>query len=145
MWYNSIIRWLLRSPIHGFMSKNTMLITYTGRKSGKTYTTPVNYVRQNNGDSDVFLTTSYRQRVWWRNLRGGVPVTLRMQGQDFKATAEVIEDEEGVAAGLMTYLQQVPNLAKYFEVSLNADGQPNRADVSKAAQNRVIIRMKLTR
>jgi deazaflavin-dependent oxidoreductase (nitroreductase family) len=139
-----MMRWLLRSPLHGFISRNTMLITYTGRKSGKVYATPVNYVRQSNGDGDVFLTTSYRQRVWWRNLRGGVPVTLRVQGQNLKATAEVIEDEGGVAAGLMTYLQQVPDLAKYFEVSLDADGQPNTRDVAKAAQSRVMIRMKLT-
>ena len=39
--YNPFVGALLRSPLHGFMSNSTMLLTYTGRKSGKTYTTPV--------------------------------------------------------------------------------------------------------
>jgi hypothetical protein len=42
--YNPIVSWLLRSPLQGLMSSSTMLITFAGRKSGKTYTTPVNYV-----------------------------------------------------------------------------------------------------
>jgi hypothetical protein len=38
MWYNPIMRGLLNSPMHFFASKNMMLMTYKGRKSGKTYT-----------------------------------------------------------------------------------------------------------
>src|SRR5262249_17743027 len=41
---NPVIRALLRSPVHGLMSKSLMLITFTGRKSGRRYTTPVRYV-----------------------------------------------------------------------------------------------------
>lgn len=78
MWYNSMMKWLLRSPLHGLISKNIMLLTYTGRKSGKVYTVPVNYVRQ----SDHLSVVSYRHRTWWRNLRGGAPVTLLIQGQE---------------------------------------------------------------
>ena len=43
--YNPSVSWLLRSPLHGLMNNSTMLITFAGRKSGKTYTTPLNYVR----------------------------------------------------------------------------------------------------
>jgi len=32
---------LLRSPLHALVSKSTLLITFTGRKSGKKYTTPI--------------------------------------------------------------------------------------------------------
>ena len=32
---------VLRSPVHKMVSKTVLLITFTGRKSGKTYTTPV--------------------------------------------------------------------------------------------------------
>ncbi len=139
MWFNPIIKWLLRSPLHGFVSNNMMLITYTGRKSGKEYTIPINYLR----NDSVFITTSFRKRIWWRNLRGGAPVTLRVQGQTLQATAEVIEDDEGVAAGLMAYLQQIPHLSKYFGVKLDADGQPNSANVATSAQDKVIVRSKL--
>lgn len=60
MWYNSIMKWILRSPLHGLINKSIMLITYTGRKSGKVYTIPVNYVRH----GGLLSVTSYRHRTW---------------------------------------------------------------------------------
>jgi hypothetical protein len=39
--YNPIVIWLLRSPLHSLMDKSTILVTITGRKSGKIYTVPV--------------------------------------------------------------------------------------------------------
>ncbi len=75
--YNPFVVALLRSPLHGFMSGSTMLLTYAGCKSGKAYTTPVNYLR----DGDTLLVVSSRKHIWWKNLRGGAPVTARVRGQ----------------------------------------------------------------
>lgn len=59
MWYNLFTRWLLRSPLQSMISKNFMLITYTGRKSGKVYDTPVNYAR----DGNLLTVVSFRRRT----------------------------------------------------------------------------------
>ncbi len=40
------MKFLLRSPIHGMVSKTVLLITFTGRKSGKSFTTPVDYSQE---------------------------------------------------------------------------------------------------
>ena len=140
MWFNPIMTWMLRSPLHGFLSKNTMLMTYTGRKSGKVYTIPMNYVRVSAGDGDVFLTTSYRQRTWWRNLRGGAMVTIRVQGEDLSAKSEVVEEDEGVVTGLETLFGAAPGMARYFEVGLDANGKPIPEDVARAASERLMVR-----
>ena len=140
MWYNPLLTTILRSPLHMMLSGNTLALTYAGRKSGKAYTTPVNYVR----DGDCLLTTSYRTRTWWRNLRGEAPVSLRLQGHEVKATGRVIEDEPAVVEALFAYLSLKPSLAKYFKVGLDANGQPNRNDVTRAAQPFVMIQFQLT-
>lgn len=140
MWYNAFMVWILRSPLHGMLGQSTMLMTYTGRKSGKVYSTPMNYVRVREAGGEMFLTTSYRQRKWWRNLRGGVSVTLTVQGKNLKARAEAVEDNAGVVAGLTTFLQQVPGWAKYYQVKLDSAGQLNPADVAEAAKTRVVVR-----
>jgi hypothetical protein len=108
MWYNAIMVGLLRSPLHGMLSQSTLAMTYTGRKSGKTYTTPMNYARVREAGGEVLLTTSFRQRAWWRNLRGGAPVGLSLLGKDVKGQAEVTETEPGVAEGLKQFLEAVP-------------------------------------
>src|SRR5512138_3050089 len=81
-----VMSWLLRSPFHIFMG-GMLLITVTGRKSGRAITTPVNYVR----DGDTLLITSKTDRTWWRNVRGGAPVALRLNGRAYRAEANTIE------------------------------------------------------
>lgn len=140
MWYNPIIIWLLRSPFHAFMSQNTMLITYTGRKSGKTYTTPVNYWMTTEGDKPVYITTSHRPRTWWRNFRQGAPLTARIQGKEYQGIAIAVEDEARVAEILRDYFCNAPQMARYFGVRLREDGEPDQADIQSAAQARVIVK-----
>jgi deazaflavin-dependent oxidoreductase (nitroreductase family) len=62
-----------------------MLVTVTGRKSGRGHTTPVNYVREGN----QLTVVSRRDRTWWRNVAGGAPVTVRLSGKEVAGRAEV--------------------------------------------------------
>lgn len=139
MWYNNLVRWLLNSPLHFLVSKGLMLITYRGRRSGAEYTIPISYQR----DGDTFTTMSLRERTWWRNLRGGVPVTVRVQGENLAATADVIEDEERVAEELMTYFTQAPGIARRLEMTTDPNGRPNREKIAEAAKSRVIVKTTL--
>jgi deazaflavin-dependent oxidoreductase (nitroreductase family) len=138
--YNPIVKAILRLPFHGLISKNIMLITFTGRKSGRNYTTPVSYV-QNDDELTVFIL---RRRNWWRNLRGGASVSVRLKGKKIEAIAMSIEDKKTVTSGLQAYLQKMPNLAKYFQVSLDPNGHPDPEDVVKVAKERVMLRVKLS-
>jgi len=134
----STMKFILRSPMHGMVSNTMLLITFTGRKSGKTYTTPVDYSQD--GDQ----VTIFTHANWWKNLRGGAPVTLRMRGRDLQGVAEpVAEDQAAVAAGLSDHLCKVPSDAKYYGVSFDEQGNPNVKDVEKAAQTAVMIRIRL--
>jgi len=130
---------ILRSPFHGLLSKNILLITVKGRKTGRKYTTPVNYLRR----GDMLTIVSLRARTWWRNLRGGSDVALQLRGRQVKGKGDVIEDERGVAATLTEYFQHAPNYAKYFDVALDTHGQPVSADVERQVRSRVVIQVEL--
>lgn len=137
-WLTRTMKFLLRSPFHRLVSKSVLLITFTGRKSGKAYTTPVDYSQT--GDSVSIFTHA----SWWKNLSGGAPVTLRLRGRDVPGHAEpVADDKQAVAAGLMAHLRKVPSDAKYYAVVFDAQGNPNAEDVEKAAQSAVMIRVRL--
>ena len=144
MSFNTLVIWLLKSPFHGLMSRNTVLIEYVGRKTGKRYIVPVNFVRVEGEDGDHVLITSERGRTWWRNLRGGSPVDIQLQGMHLTATARSQEEIQEVKAGLMTYFAHAPGSARYFEVGFDEGGDPKIEDVARAAQERVIIDVDLT-
>jgi nitroimidazol reductase NimA-like FMN-containing flavoprotein (pyridoxamine 5'-phosphate oxidase superfamily) len=57
--YNPFVIALLRSSLHRFMSGST----------------PVNYLR----DGDTLLVVSSCEHIWWKNLRGGAPVAVRVR------------------------------------------------------------------
>ena len=139
MWFNSIMKWLIRSPLHGLVSKSMMVIGYAGRKSGKRYETPVNYVR----DGDHLLVTSYRSRTWWRNMLGGASVTVWLMGEQIRADAEAYSDQADVTRYLQVYLDKVPQQARYFNVTLDEQGRPTPAEVAQAARERVIVRVRM--
>lgn len=139
MWFNPIISLLLRSPLHGFISKDMMLITVTGRKSGRVITTPVSYVRE----GDKLWIISSRNRNWWRNLLGGAPVTLRLAGQEVKGHGDAILDEVKVALHLRELLTDFPALARYLDVRME-DGKPTSEDIDRAIRTRLLVRIKVT-
>ncbi len=133
---NPVVRILLRSPIHSFWSKNLMLITFTGRKSGRRYTTPVRYVRL--GDTVRCFTSS--ENSWWRNLRGGADVTLRIEGVDRRYKATAIDcDPERIREALRHYLALFPQDAAYHDIGLNRDKSLVVGDLDRASRNAVVV------
>jgi len=71
---NPVVRRMLTSGFAGPMSPALLVLRYRGRKSGRTFTTPVGYVRD--GDRVVMVTSpSYG---WWPNMVGGADVEVRL-------------------------------------------------------------------
>jgi hypothetical protein len=139
MGFNTPMAWILRSPLHGLLSKSTVLVTVTGRKSGKKYTLPVNYVR----DGDTLWATSQRQRTWWRNLIGGAPLEVVLQGKRRSAHGEAFVEDGEVVEGLRRYFQIAPQVARYFGVSLDGEGKAEEAGLVEAARERVVVEIRL--
>ena len=135
---NHAMRLVLRSPVHGMVSKTVLLITFTGRKSGKTYTTPVSYSQH--GDQ----VTIFTHADWWKNLRGGASVTLNLRGREVQGLAvPVAGDKLTVAAGLMAHLRKVPSDATFYGVTFDDHKNPRAEEAEKAAQTVVMVRIRL--
>lgn len=139
MWYNPLVSWLLRSPLHALIDKNFTLISYTGRKSGRQYTLPVNYWREAN----ALWIISKRERTWWRSLRGGAPLSLLLDGAEVSAVGEVLEAEESLLPALGAFLARVPQLARYYKVGMDENGAFRPADLVQLGKTLVLVRAEL--
>jgi hypothetical protein len=101
---NHAVALLLRSPLHRLASGQLALITVTGRRSGKEYTFPVGYRRS--GERVTIGVGWPERKLWWRNLRGGAPVGLRIAGEQRTGTANVSGDER---SGVIVEVQLDPH------------------------------------
>jgi deazaflavin-dependent oxidoreductase (nitroreductase family) len=134
---NDFMSWVLRSPMHGMLSNSMMLLTVTGRKTGKSYTFPVGYYREN---GCLWVITS-RDRTWWRNLQGGATVQLLLRRKPVGAFAEPELEMEAVEARMHEYLKHVPQAARPMGIRV-LDGIPNPDDIQRTAKDRLFIRVK---
>jgi deazaflavin-dependent oxidoreductase (nitroreductase family) len=135
---NTFISWVLRSPFHGLLSNGTMLITVTGRKTGKKYTTPVGYYQQ---DGYLWILTS-RDRQWWRNVKNGAKVSLLLKRKPVQGFAEAELDAQAVEARMFEYIKHVPMAVKPLGIRME-NNTANAEDVARAARDRLFVKIKI--
>ncbi|MGS2644641.1 nitroreductase/quinone reductase family protein [Streptosporangium sp. LJ11] len=129
---------ILSSPLHPVMSRRSLLLSFTGRRSGVRYVTPVNYLQR---DRELLITT---KGGWWRNFDGGVPVELRLRGRRVAAVAEAVREPAVVAEALTALVRDHRAYGRWAQVRVGADGTPDTADVHAAiASGRVLVRVLL--
>ncbi|WP_246045736.1 nitroreductase/quinone reductase family protein [Halorussus ruber] len=129
---------LLRSPLHGLVSDSLMLITFTGRKSGREYTTPVGYRREE--DTLVVFTHS----DWWKNLRGGHPVRVLLRGEERSGVAEPSADPADVADHVRQFVER-EGVEKARRIGLQVEGDrlPDGEALAEALDGTVVIEIEL--
>jgi hypothetical protein len=78
--FNAGVIALTASPRWGkLLGRSFAVISYTGRRSGRTFSTPVNYRRQ--GDTVTISVMLPDVKTWWRNFTGdGGPISLQLAG-----------------------------------------------------------------
>jgi len=93
--YNRCVGKLRVSPRWGHLvSKHITIVTYTGRRSGRTFSTPVGYRRA--GDTVTIGVRLPNAKNWWRNFTGdGGPLSLELDGTDHSGHAVARRDDKG--------------------------------------------------
>jgi hypothetical protein len=127
---------IVNSPLHPILGERFAVITFSGRKTGKTYSIPINVTPV----EGVLTTISLRGRTWWRNLRGGQPASLRRNGSRLEVRTETVEAPEEVTAGLAAFLRLFPGDAKYFNIRCSPDGEAEPEELEHAAVDHVLVR-----
>jgi hypothetical protein len=92
---NLIVRPWLHSPLGWIISPFVVLISYEGRRSGKTFSTPVMYKRH--GDTLVIRVAMPERKQWWRNFVGGGPIRVFLRGRNHVGRATTVRDGGSVS------------------------------------------------
>ena len=131
--WNPVLRRLLMSSFHWPWSRWFLLISWTGRKTGRRYATPVSYVQ---ADGDMLVTTG---DAWWRNLSGDAEVRIWRAGRGRHASAAPVADpDESVRLHERMFAQR-----PVFALLAGISGPGQRAQIRRAiAAGRMILRIR---
>ena len=85
---NRLVSWLLRSQFHSLASKGLMLVSWSGRKTGRSFSIPVGYQREE--DSVLVLISKPMEKAWWKNFRTPWPAELTIRRKVRTAMGEIV-------------------------------------------------------
>lgn len=114
--FNVPMRVILGLPFSTPLSGRLMLLSYTGRKTGKDYRQPVSYVQQGN----TLLTPGGGNWKW--NLKDGRPVRIRLRGRDVIARPELIKDPDKIEQLLAVMTAANPAVSAFVGIPKGPDG-----------------------
>ena len=110
---NPLIMALLRSPFHRIASRALLVVSWSGRSSGRNFSIPVGY--QRDGDDVIVMLTKPGEKKWWKNFRSPWPADLLIAGRLRTAMGELIPSgSEELGRLVETTIWGTPWMAKQF-------------------------------
>jgi len=113
-------KWVFKIPILqyklglGWLTGNfVLLLTTTGRKSGKTRYTPLEYIYDKENDRYRIAAGWGGKTDWYRNIKANPHVHVQVGRRAFDAVAEIASDEE-VAKYMMHVSSRHPRMDKVW-------------------------------
>ena len=136
---NPVISLLLRSPLHSLVSDSVLLLTFTGSKTGREYTTPVGYWVE---DGNLIVTT---QSQWWRNLKGGQPVSVYVRGQRRDGVARPHPAPAVVAQYVKEFIdRRGTEAARRLGILIHDGREPTLDELEDGVEGTVVIEIEST-
>lgn len=115
-----------------------LLLTTTGRKSGKKQVTPLQYELIG---CDYYLGAARGMKAdWVRNIQADPHVEIRVGARHFSANAEVVNDPCRFADFLEVRLERHPRMIGFLmEKAHGLPKRPSRAQLEKLAEREVLV------
>lgn len=126
---------LLRSRLHRLASKSFILLSVTGRRSGRSYTVPVTRHEQPDGSLVVSAAGS-----WRHNLQAGTDVRVTLEGRERTARVTPVQDADRAAEVFAELLDR--SSARDVGVKVNVDRSPTPEEIKPVLRHRVIAYLK---
>jgi hypothetical protein len=131
-------KFVLRLPFQTPMSRRLILLSYTGRKTGRAYTIPVSYVEQ----GDVLLIPG--GGAWKTNLENGAALRIRFRGMEQSAIPEVIRNLDELEELITFMMAANPAVGRFIGVPKLPDGHPDREKLEEALRGGfALVRLRL--
>ncbi|MEA3335962.1 MAG: nitroreductase family deazaflavin-dependent oxidoreductase [Chloroflexota bacterium] len=123
--------WLYKLHLGGLLGQRFLLLTHTGRKSGKPRQAVIEIDDYDPQTNSYLIASGFgRQSDWYRNIRKTPQVMIQVGNRQMAARAEPLSPEQSGEA-MVTYAHKHPtaarNLAKMIGLDVDGSDESYRA------------------
>jgi deazaflavin-dependent oxidoreductase (nitroreductase family) len=119
------------------LGRSILLLTTTGRKTGKQRVTPLQFERD--GDRLYVAAARGKKTDWIRNLQANPEALIRMGRDEFPVRVEVVDDPNRIADFLALRLKNRPRFVSRIMRFEGFPANPRHEDLVRYAQNRLMV------
>jgi hypothetical protein len=117
---------ILSSSLHGLLSDDLALISFTDSRTGKKLAFVVHYQRE----SRFIRIVCPRKESCWGKFTYGSPIEITIKGVKYRGWAEIIDDQEEMLREWKALFRHSPDKARELGVNISGNGE---IDVSGSA------------
>ncbi|MBY0399538.1 hypothetical protein K2X89_04540 [Myxococcota bacterium] len=141
---NPIVMAVLRSRFHAIASAALLVVSWSGRSSGRRFSIPTGY--QRDGDDVIVMLSKADRKRWWKNFRSPWPADLLIAGRERTAMGTVVPPGSDAFYTLVEgTIRATPFMAKQFGLeAYDASRGLSDADRAILREKAAAIRFELT-
>jgi deazaflavin-dependent oxidoreductase (nitroreductase family) len=110
-----LLAWLFKLPIGfyrihlgGLLGDRFLLLTHTGRKTGRLHQTVVEVVQHDRVSDTYYVASGWGEKSnWYKNIMAHPQVTIQVENREYSALAERVSPEQG-AQIILEYARKHP-------------------------------------
>jgi deazaflavin-dependent oxidoreductase (nitroreductase family) len=119
------------------LGKFVLLLTTTGRTTGKARVTPLQYEEI---DGKIYLGSSFGKKAdWVKNILKNPQVSVQLKATKFTGYATIIEDSDKIVAFLKTRLERHPKMIGRILRSEGLTIPPSIEELESYAKGMIIV------
>ena len=102
---NPVVRSVLRSRVHPLLSGRLLVLTYSGRRTGRTFAIPLRYAETDDGRL-VAVALRPEEKLWWRAFAEEAAASVTLRGANKPVTGVITAGaprDEALAAYIARY------------------------------------------
>ena len=134
---NNVMKILYAIGLGPLVGRLVLLLTTTGRKTGRPRVTPLQYEEV---DGAIYLGSSRGQKAdWFRNILANPHVEVRVKSRRLRGVAETVTDPSRIADFLELRLKRHPKMVGMILEREGLPAQPERAQLEAYAAKLAMV------
>ena len=131
---------ILESPLHGLLSEDHALVSFTDHLTGKRLSFSVPYQKEQRIIRVIFP----KEDKYWKKFTYGSPLRITIQGIQHQGWAEIIDNPDEVQKEWRALIKNKPELAAQLGISVLEASEPDIIDILAKTTDLDILRIEVS-